>query len=74
MHPTEKPVDLLEYFINTYTNEGEVVLDNTIGCGSTAIACINTKRNYIGFEIEKEYFDKGNERVEEHLKKSQSVT
>ena len=55
---------LLEYLIKTYTNEGEVVLDNCIGSGSTAVACVNTGRNFIGFETEKEYFDIACRRVE----------
>ena len=63
LHPNAKPVDLLEYLIKTYTNEGEMILDNCMGSGSTAIACINTKRNFIGFEISKEYCDIANERV-----------
>lgn len=54
-HPTEKPIELLEYLIKTYTDENELVLDNCIGSGSTAIACIKTKRNYIGYELESEY-------------------
>ena len=64
-HSTQKPVDLLEYLIKTYTNEGELVLDNCIGSGSTAVACVNTGRNFIGFETEKEYFDIACWRVEE---------
>lgn len=68
IHPTQKPVALFEYLIKTYTKENDVVLDNCIGSGTTAIAAINTNRNYIGFEIEKEYFDKANERIENHLK------
>ena len=56
-HPTEKPIELLEYLIKTYTDEGESVLDNCIGSGSTAIACINTGRNYIGYELDKTYYD-----------------
>lgn len=63
MHPTEKPVDLLEYFINTYSNECDTILDNTIGSGSTAIACINTNRNFIGFELDENYFNLANERI-----------
>ena len=62
-HPTQKPVALLEYLIKTYTNEGETVLDFTIGSGSTAVACINTNRNFIGFEISKEYCDIANKRI-----------
>lgn len=56
-HPTQKPIALIEYLIKTYSNEGETILDNCMGSGTTAIACINTKRNYIGFEINKEYYD-----------------
>lgn len=66
IHPTEKPVSLFEYLIKTYTNEGDIVLDNCIGSGTTAIAAINTSRNYIGFELEKEYYDIANERIEKH--------
>lgn len=64
IHPTQKPVELFEYLIKTYTNEGELVLDNCMGSGTTAIACINTKRNYIGFELEEEYIKLINERIE----------
>lgn len=63
VHPTQKPIELCEYLIKTYTNEGETVLDNCIGSGTTAIACINTNRNYIGFELDKQYFDVANERI-----------
>lgn len=63
IHPTQKPVDLLRYLIRTYTNSGGVVLDNCIGSGTTAIACIKEKRHYIGFELNKEYFDKAEERI-----------
>ena len=62
-HPTQKPVALCEYLIKTYTQPGEVVLDNCIGSGTTAIACINTGRNFIGFEIDKHYCDIANERI-----------
>ena len=64
-HPTQKPVKLLEYLIKTYTNEGDLVLDNCMGAGSTAVACINTNRNFIGFETEKKYCDIAQERIEE---------
>jgi site-specific DNA-methyltransferase (adenine-specific) len=57
LHPTQKPVALCEYLIKTYTQEGELVLDNCIGSGTTAIACINTNRNYMGFELDKEYYE-----------------
>jgi site-specific DNA-methyltransferase (adenine-specific) len=54
---------LIEYLIKTYTNEGETVLDNCMGSGTTAIACINTNRNFIGFELDKNYCDIANERI-----------
>ena len=66
-HPTQKPVGLCEYLIKTYTNEGETVLDNCMGSGTTAIACINTNRNFIGFEIDKHYCDIANERIQKAL-------
>ncbi|QEL71628.1 site-specific DNA-methyltransferase [Bacillus sp. AR4-2] len=63
IHPTQKPVALFEYLIKTYTNEGETVLDNCIGSGTTAVAALNTNRNFIGFEISKEYCVAANERI-----------
>ena len=66
LHPTQKPIALLEYLIKTYTNEGETVLDNCMGSGTTAIACINTNRNYLGFELDEKYFDLANDRIEKH--------
>ena len=66
LHPTQKPVSLFEYLIKTYTNKGETVLDNCMGSGTTAIACLNTNRNFIGFELDKEYFDIANERINKH--------
>ena len=57
LHPTQKPVALLEYLIKTYTNEGEIVLDNCMGSGSTCVACVNTNRHYIGFELDPQYYD-----------------
>lgn len=62
-HPTQKPVALFEYLIRTYTNEGEIVLDNCIGSGTTAIAALNTGRYFIGIEKEREYVDIANRRV-----------
>lgn len=56
LHPTQKPVALLEYLINTYTNEGDIVLDNCMGSGSTMVACVNTNRNGIGIELDDKYF------------------
>lgn len=66
LHPTQKPVALFEYLIKTYTNEGATVLDNCMGSGTTAIACLNTNRNFIGFEKDKEYWKLANERIENH--------
>lgn len=64
-HPTEKPIELLEYLIKTYSNEKDLVLDSCIGSGSTAIACLNTNRDFIGFEIDEEYYKTAIQRVEE---------
>lgn len=66
MHRTEKPVGLLELLIKTYTNEGETVLDNCMGSGTTAIACMNTNRNFIGFEMDQKYYEIANKRIKEH--------
>lgn len=68
LHETQKPIPLFEYLIKTYTNEGETVLDNCAGSGTTAIACINTNRNYILIEKEQKYFDIINERIDKHNK------
>ncbi len=68
VHPTQKPVALFEYLIKTYTNEGETVMDNCAGSGTTAIACINTNRNYILMEKETEYINVINKRIAEHKK------
>lgn len=65
-HPTQKPEALFEYIIRTYTNEGEVVLDNCMGGFTTAIACDNSNRNWIGFELIREYCEKGLERINEN--------
>lgn len=64
-HPTQKPVALLEYLIKTYTNEGDTILDNTMGSGSTMVACVNTKRNGIGIELNDDYFKIAEKRVKE---------
>lgn len=66
-HPTQKPVALFEYLIKTYTNENELILDNTAGSGTTAIAAINTNRKWVCIEKEKEYYDKATERIENHI-------
>ena len=65
-HPTQKPVALFEYLIKTYTNKNETVLDNCMGSGTTAIACMNTERNFIGFELDKTYYEKSLERIKNH--------
>ena len=65
LHPTQKPVPLLEYLIKTYTNEGETVLDNTCGSGSTGVACVNTNRNFIGIEMDDKYFEIASKRIVE---------
>ena len=62
-HPTQKPVALMEYLIKTYTNEGETVLDFAMGSGTTGVACKNLNRDFIGIEIEKEYFDIAKRRI-----------
>ena len=61
-HPTQKPIALMEYLIKTYTNEGDVVLDNTFGSCSTGVACLNTNRNFIGIELDNNYFNIAKER------------
>lgn len=66
-HPTQKPVNLLRYLIATYSNEGDTILDNCIGSGTTAIACIREHRHFIGFEQNKEYFDKAQKRIQAEL-------
>lgn len=72
-HPTQKPVALLEYLIKTYTNEGEVVLDNCMGSGSTGVACVNTNRKFIGIELDKNYFDIAKERLSVINRKSNAI-
>jgi site-specific DNA-methyltransferase (adenine-specific) len=71
-HPTQKPVALFEYLIKTYTNEGDLVLDNCAGSGTTAVAAINTNRNYICIEKEKEYFDIACDRISQPREYSES--
>ena len=74
LHPTQKPVPMIEYFIKTYTEEGMTVLDNTMGSGSTAIACMNTNRNFIGIELDESYFAIAKKRVEENKKELDAPT
>lgn len=65
VHPTQKPVELMEYMIKTYTNEGETVLDFSMGSGTTGVACKNLNRKFIGVELDKEYFDIAGKRINE---------
>jgi site-specific DNA-methyltransferase (adenine-specific) len=67
LHPTQKPVDLFAYLIRTYTNEGDLVLDNCMGSGTTAIAALRTGRQFIGFELEREYVEIANKRIDNEL-------
>ena len=68
LHPTQKPVKLIEYLIKTYTNEGDTVLDNCMGSGSTGVACVNTNRNFIGIELDDKYFEIAKNRIEQEIK------
>lgn len=67
LHPTQKPIDLLQYLIKTYTNEGEIVLDNCMGSGSTGVACLNTNRKFIGMELDDTYFDIAYNRINGYI-------
>lgn len=67
VHPTQKPVALMEYLIRTYTNEGETVLDNTMGSGTTGVACKNAGREFIGIERDHGYFSMAKKRIESHI-------
>ena len=66
LHPTQKPVSLCEYFIKTYSNENDVILDFTMGSGTTGIACLNTNRKFIGIEKDDKYFELANQRMKQH--------
>ena len=68
LHPTQKPVELLEYLIKTYSNEGETVLDNCMGSGSTGVAAVNTNRNFIGIELDEKYFNIAESRLKKQDK------
>ncbi|OLF86377.1 Adenine-specific methyltransferase [Bacillus paralicheniformis] len=70
VHPTQKPVDLFEYLIKTYTNEGEIILDNCMGSGTTAVAAVQLNRNFIGFETETDYVQIANHRLEDTVRGS----
>ena len=65
-HPTEKPIDLMRYLIRTYTNENETVLDNTMGSGTTGVACYIENRNFIGIELDENYYKIANERIKQY--------
>jgi len=67
IHETQKPVKLIEYLIKTYSNEGDMVLDNTMGSGTTGVGCMNTNRNFIGIEIEDKYYNLSEERIKKAL-------
>lgn len=69
VHPTQKPVALMEYLIKTFSNEGETVLDNCMGSGTTGVACIRTGRNFIGMEKDQKYFDLAKQRIEDETNK-----
>jgi site-specific DNA-methyltransferase (adenine-specific) len=72
-HPTQKPVALLEYLIKTYTNEGETVLDNTMGSGSTGVACVNTNRKFIGIEMDEKYYDISCKRITDAINEKKQL-
>lgn len=73
VHPTQKPVALMEYLIETYTNEGELVLDNTMGSGTTCVAAINIGRRYLGIELDENYYDIAVKRVDEAIKNKEET-
>ena len=74
VHPTQKPVALLEYLIKTYTNEGDTVLDFTMGSGSTGVACVNTNRKFIGIELDEGYFKIAEDRIHKAIQDKESQT
>lgn len=74
LHPTQKPVSLFEYLIKTYTNEGETVLDNCMGSGTTGVACKNLNRNFIGIELDDEYFEIAKRRISEERNMPEQIT
>jgi site-specific DNA-methyltransferase (adenine-specific) len=66
LHPTEKSTECCEWLIKTYTNVGDIILDNCMGSGTTGVACLNTNRNFIGFELDEKYFNIAQERISKH--------
>lgn len=73
LHQTQKPVALLEYLVKTYTNPGEIVLDNCMGSGRTGVACVNTGRKFIGMELDRDYYDVASMQIEEAIKNREGV-
>ena len=73
IHPSQKPVALMEYLIRTYTNEGETVLDNCMGSGSTGVACVNINRNFIGIELDADYFKIAENRIADAQNKPEQI-
>ena len=69
LHPTQKPIALMEYLIKTYTNEGMIIFDATMGSGTTGVACINTSRRFIGIELDEKYFNLAKTRIEKAQEK-----
>lgn len=69
IHPTEKPIALMEYLIKTYTNEGDLVLDNCMGSGSCGVASVNTNRKFVGIELDENYFNIAKQRINEAIRK-----
>lgn len=67
LHPTQKPVELCEYFIKTYTDKGDIVLDNCMGSGTTGVACYNLERNFIGIEKDEKYFSVALDRIKKNI-------
>ena len=72
LHPTQKPIKLLEYLIKTYTKDGDLILDNCMGSGSTGVACVNTNRKFIGIELDDTYFEIAKERIEKAVENTKS--
>ena len=66
VHQNQKPIELIELCVKKHSNEGDVVFDGFMGSGTTAIACVNTNRNYIGFELDETYYEKSLERIKNH--------
>ena len=73
VHPTQKPIALLEYLIKTYTNENETVLDNCMGSGSTGVACLHTNRKFVGMELDENYFNIAKERIENEIQSTVKI-